>query len=439
MARRARRGGTFYGWYVALALFFSIFLSVGLRQGYGVFVSTWQDDFSVSVATVSIAAAVGWLMNGLAQPIFGRITDVMGGRGVILVSLLVMGGGSVAMAAVPNVYVLIGLYGFIISFATGGVSFTPAGVIVARWFRRKRGVAISLLTTGGSAGGLVLVPFAAYLLAFSNWRTAWLVMGLIILGLAVPLIALVVRSDPSDMGLQPDGDDAPTGDGVRSGPPAGPLDAKRWRDSLSSPPIWQLSLAYVVCGVTTASIAVHFVRWAESESISAGTAAIAFGVLSGINGLSIVAVGLLSDRMPRRVLLGGVYFIRAFAFLALVFLPGQAALWSFAIIGGMSWLATVPLTTALAADVYGVRHLGVLAGLINMTHQMGGAAAVYVFGLVFDRYNTYDPAYLAGAALLVLAAITALSIKERKYSARYSPVSAPASAQASATGDSGGP
>jgi predicted MFS family arabinose efflux permease len=191
--------------------------------------------------------------------------------------------------------------------------------------------------------------------------------------------------------------------------------------------------------VTTASIAVHFVRWAESESISAGTAAIAFGVLSGINGLSIVAVGLLSDRMPRRVLLGGVYFIRAFAFLALVFLPGQAALWSFAIIGGMSWLATVPLTTALAADVYGVRHLGVLAGLINMTHQMGGAAAVYVFGLVFDRYNTYDPAYLAGAALLVLAAITALSIKERKYSARYSPVSAPASAQASATGDSGGP
>jgi MFS family permease len=437
MAKRAKREGTFYGWYVALALFFSIFLSVGLRQGYGVFVSTWQEDFSASVATVSIAAAVGWLLNGLSQPIFGRITDVVGGRGVILVSLLVMGVGSVAMAAVPNVYVLIGLYGFIISFATGGVSFTPSGVIVARWFRRKRGAAISLLTTGGSAGGLVLVPFAAYLLAFSNWRTAWLVMGLIILGLAVPLIWLVVRSDPSDMGLQPDGDDAPApGDSSRSGPPIGPLEAKRWRDSLSSPPMWQLSLAYVVCGVTTASIAVHFVRWAESESISAGTAAIAFGVLSGINGLSVVVVGLLSDRMPRRVLLGGVYFIRAFAFLALVFLPGQAALWSFAIIGGMSWLATVPLTTALAADVYGVRHLGVLAGLINMTHQMGGAAAVFVFGLVFDRYNSYDPAYLTGAALLVLAAITALSIKERKYSARYSPMNAPVAG--ATTGDSGG-
>ena len=174
MAKRAKREGTFYGWYVALALFFSIFLSVGLRQGYGVFVSTWQEDFSASVATVSIAAAVGWLLNGLSQPIFGRITDVVGGRGVILVSLLVMGVGSVAMAAVPNVYVLIGLYGFIISFATGGVSFTPSGVIVARWVRRKRGAAISLLTTGGSAGGLVLVPFAAYLLAFSNWRTAWL-------------------------------------------------------------------------------------------------------------------------------------------------------------------------------------------------------------------------------------------------------------------------
>lgn len=426
VTRGAGRGGAFYGWYVAWALFFAAFISVGLRQGYGVFVSTWQDDFGASVATVSIAAAVGWLLNGLAQPILGRMTDIWGGRPIIIGSLVVMGVGSVLMAAVPNVYVLIGLYGFLISFATGGVSFTTSGVIVSRWFRRKRRTAISLLTAGGSAGGLVLVPFAAYLLILTDWRTTWVVLGAIILLLGVPLIALVVRSDPRDMSLEPDGDDAPEPGEVSATVPRGPLEADGWRDSLSSPPMWQLSLAYLVCGVTTASIAVHFVRWAESESISPGTAAIAIGVLSGINGLSVLTVGTLSDRMPRRVLLGGVYLIRGGAFLSLVFLPGQAALWGFAVIGGMSWLATVPLTTALAADVYGLRHLGVLAGFINMVHQIGGAAAVYLFGLVFDRYGSYDPAFLAGAALLLFAAVSALSIRERRYSARYSPVPTPA-------------
>ncbi len=169
---RAAQGGVFYGWYVTWALFFAAFISVGLRQGYGVFVSTWQEDFSASVATVSIAASVGWLLNGLAQPILGRLTDILGGRPVIITSLAVMGAGSIAMAAVPNVYVLIGLYGFLISFAAGGVSFTTAGVIVARWFRRKRGTSISLLTAGGSAGGLMLVPFTAYLLILTDWRTA---------------------------------------------------------------------------------------------------------------------------------------------------------------------------------------------------------------------------------------------------------------------------
>ncbi len=258
-------------------------------------------------------------------------------------------------------------------------------------------------------------------------------MGAVILLLGVPLIALVVRSYPSEMGLQPDGSGALSKGQKNSHAPTGPLEAERWRDPLSSPPMWQLSLAYLVCGVTTASIAVHFVRWAESESISAGTAATAFGLLSGINGLSVLAIGFLSDRMPRRALLGAIYLIRGVAFLSLVVLPGQAALWSFALIGGLSWLATVPLTTALAADMYGLRHLGILAGLINMVHQIGGAAAVFAFGLVFDKYGSYDPAYLAGAALLLFASLTALSIRERRYSARYSPVAT------TGAGDTSGP
>ena len=171
--------------------------------------------------------------------------------------------------------------------------------------------------------------------------------------------------------------------------------------------------------VTTASITVHYVRWALSEGIAPTTAALAFGLLSAINAAGVLAIGILSDRLPRRVLLGVVYLIRALAFVLLVVLPGPSALWAFAVVGGASWLATVPLTSSLTADVYGLRRLGTLVGMANFFHQVGGALAVYLFGLAFDLWDSYDLAFLVGAGLLVAAGLLSLSIRERRWSVRY--------------------
>lgn len=302
---------------------------------------------------------------------------------------------------------------------------------------------MSFVVAGASAGGLVMVPFAAYLLEIADWRTVWLIMGGIILLLGLPLMAIIVRSDPADMGLQPDGDRAGEGDGIGvAGDVAvsirvAPLETHHWRESFRSPPMWQLSLAFSVCGVTTAIIAVHYVRWAESESISAGTAALALGVLFAINGVGLVIVGWISDHMPRKNLLGTLYWVRSVAFLALIFLPGTTALWAFAIIGGISWLATVPLTTGLTADVYGIRNIGTINGLINMSHQLGGGAAVIIAGVVFDLWDTYDPAFAGAAVLLGLAGAVSFAIRERKYSVRYQAPELPPSPAVSATASDG--
>ncbi|MBM3138879.1 MAG: MFS transporter [Chloroflexi bacterium] len=427
------RRGAFYGWYVVGALFFATFLGVGTRQGFGVFVESWERDFGVSVGTISAAAAVGWVGNGLSQPLFGRLTDAFGGRRVLVASTVAMGLGTVAMAGAQNVFALLVLYGFVVSAAGGGVFPTPAAAVVSRWFQRRRGTAMSFVTFGGSAGGIVLVPFAAYLLLATDWRVAWLAMGGLVLALGVPLLLAIVRSDPGELGLQADGDDHHD-ERVGAGPrPAvhaqtGPLVAREWPDSFRTSPIWQLSLAYGVCGVTTAMASVHYVRWAATEGISPGTAALAFGLLSAINGAGLLTVGAISDRMQRKNLLGGVYLVRAVAFVMLVALPGVPALWTFAVIGGMSWLATVPLTTSLTADVYGLRHIGTLNGLVTMAHQLGGAAAVLVAGFAFDRFGTYDVSFLAAAALLVVAGLLSLTIRERAYSTRFQPVTAEAAA-----------
>ena len=420
-----RRSGAFYGWYVAGALFFAMFLSIGMRQGFGIFVETWQSEFGVGVAAISLAASVGWFVNGSSQVLMGWLIDRVGGRIVITVAALLLGASVLLMAAADSVLHLIVIYGVVMSLAAAGLAGGPPGAMVVRWFRRKRGAAMSLLTSGGSIGGLVLVPFITYLFLWTNWRAAWLIAGGIVLVLGVPLLYLVLRDDPADLGLQPDGDPLVPGGAVRP-VPVGPLQAHRWSAAFRSAPMWQLSIAYWVCGVTTASISVHYVRWAGAEGISPATAALAFGLLSGINAIGVLLVGPLSDRVPRKTLLGAVYLIRGVAFLLLVVLPGPAALWGFAVVGGASWLATVPLTTSLAADVYGVRHLGTLAGLINFAHQAGGALAVYLFGLVFDAQGSYDYAFLACVATLAGAGLVSLSIRERRYSSRYVTVAQPA-------------
>lgn len=131
-------------------------------------------------------------------------------------------------------------------------------------------MAMSILTMGGSVSGIVMIPFLAYFLLSASWQTVWLVLGALILGLGLPVLIFIVRSRPEDMGLLPDGDVEevaapgfeddfkPT---VRT-VVVGPLNTDRWQESFRSAPMWQLSLAYWVCGITTASIAVHFVRWA---------------------------------------------------------------------------------------------------------------------------------------------------------------------------------
>jgi MFS family permease len=440
-SENSSKRGLYYGWYIIAALFFVTTIAVGSRQAFGIFVETWENEWGVTTATISIAAATGWLVNGLSQPFVGRMTDVYGGRPVVILSLVVMGVATVGIATITNVYGLIALYGFVISFASGGISPATTGVIVARWFEKKRGMAMSFLIAGGSAGGMIVVPFLGFVMIEFGWRIAWLLSGGLALSLGLPLLFLVIRSKPSDMGLQIDGNAGNAGPGG-SGKDVdvavemvGPDFVDKWRDALGTKPIWQLSMAYWVCGITTAAMSVHFVRWAVSEDISTGRAALAFGVLSGINAIGVLVIGLLSDRWQRKNLLGAVYLVRAVAFVALIVLPGETAIWAFAVIGGASWLATVPLTAALTADVYGVRNMGTLFGFANMAHQLGGAAAVLFFGWAFTEWDSYNIPFAIGAATLLGAGVVALSIREKKHSVRY--VQVPVESLAGAAVDTG--
>jgi len=231
---------------------------------------------------------------------------------------------------------------------------------------------MALTTTGSSVGGLLLVPLTASLIGLVGWRSTWGVLGLLVLVLVVPLAFVLLRDDPEEMGLRPDGD-VPLAATEQAKPVLpGPLEVAYWRDAFRSPPMWQLCGGYAVCGFSIALLSTHFVPFAIERGFSPATAASAYGLMSGLNVVGVLAVGALSDRCGRTLPLGVVYALRGCAYTALVWGPGAWSLWSFAVIMGFSYWATAPLTSALTAELYGLQHLGMLNGVTFTGHQIGG-------------------------------------------------------------------
>ena len=419
---RAKRG-IFYGWYVIGAMFFMALIAVGPRQGLGLFFETWTETFGISITTLSLIVSAGWVANGVAHPFTGTLTDRYGGRIVMSTSMVALGVGSVLLGFVASPWTLAAVYVLVISPAMAGVLFVPASALASRWFKRQRGTAISVLTSGGSAGGMLVVPFMAYLFVLGDWRMTWMVIGAIMLVVAAPLLWFVLRDNPRDLGLWPDGDDGPADEAAATSITGlgrqGPFAVDRWREAYRTPPMWVLTSTYVVCGITTGSIAVHFVPYAVSAGISISTAALAFALLNLINLIGLLTSGYISDRVLRKNLLTVIYAVRGLAFISLAVFPAGAGLWVFAVVGGASWLATVPQTSALVAEIYGVQRAGVLNGMLTMVHQVGGAAAVFGAGLVFDLSGSYTPFFIVAAATLAFASIMSWVLRERSCSVRY--------------------
>ena len=408
----------YYGWYIVATAMFIAFVTTGARNSFGIFVIPMSEEFDWNRTTISIAAAIGWLVNGITQPFVGNLFDRFNGRKIIITSLIVVGLATMALSLTFHFLFLVFIFGFVMSTAMSGASQGTLGPMLTRWFRRKRGTVLGMNVAGASLGGLILIPFGAYLLDVTDWRTTWIALGLIILVLAVPLAFIFIRNNPAEMGLQPDGDPDPL-QGAQQERRPGPFEVERWKESFKSPPMWQLSAAYTVCGVTTGIISTHFVPYAEDVGVSQTMAAVIFGYMMGLNVLGGIGAGMIADRFGRKNVLGTVYLVRGLAYVLLVAMPGATSLWVFATLAGFSWIASVPVTTSLTADVYGLRALGTITGISFLCHQVGAFLSILLAGVLFDATGSYTLPFAIAGSLLFPAALAAFSINERKYSIRY--------------------
>lgn len=474
----------YFGWYIVATCFFVSFLSMPGRQGFGLFVTEMEPTFGWDRSDISWVGSVGFLINGAMQPIMGALFDRYGPRRVFGVGLAVMGLAIMSLAFMMDLDYMVNLglfsipldllwfilvFSIVINTCLSAASITNMLALVVRWFRRQRSKATGLAAAGTSIGGLMMIPFAAYLMGvidasgltvagveLAGWRTVWFLLGAMVIFLSAPLAVFFLRPSPEGMGLNPDGDPNPENVPAGSAPPprlSGLYEVENWRQCFKTPPMWQLSAAYVVCGITTGLLSIHFIPYAEDilpDTVNflwltfddkKVFAALMFGIMTGLNAAGVIITGLMGDRMRRKNVLAIVYATRGVAFMCLVFLPlfgyGMLGLVAFALLSGMSWVASVPLTSTLTADVYGFRALGTISGWVFFAHQIGSFFSIQLAGYAYEWFgNSYFWPFLIAGLTLIPASIAAYSIKEYHYSGRYN--SQPAPAPRLATAGAGG-
>lgn len=411
----------YHGWYVVAVCIVISIVTASVRGGVSVFVIPMSEEFDWSRGSISIAASLGFLLNGLSQPLLGGLLDRFGGRRVLLVNLTILGVTIAALSLTFHIIFFIFFFGVVAGTAFSGVSPSNTSALVAKWFRRRRAMAVGINAAGVGLAGLIAVPFAAYMIQVTNWQIAWMILGLIVIFIAVPLVYWLVHDGPEKLGLTPNGDEHLTNgvSGQSSEHRAGPLEAGRWRESFRSSPIWQLSVAYFVDGFTTANLLVHLVPFAIDRGVSPSTAAVVFGFTMVLSIVGSTTVGVMSDRMERRTVLALIYLLRGCAYGAVLLLPGVFGLWVFAAVIGLSFMPTVSLTTSLTADIYGLRALGAISGVAYLFRQIGGTVGIVLTGYLFDVTGTYGLPFAIAGFLLAPAALSAFAIKERQYSSRY--------------------
>jgi predicted MFS family arabinose efflux permease len=244
-----------------------------------------------------------------------------------------------------------------------------------------------------------------------GWRLSHIYLGAAVLLLATPLALLIPRRRAAS-----EGGPAPAGlqHTVR-----GPLETQSWAAALRSAPLWQLNGSYFVCGMTVSLFTIHFIPFATDRGFTLETAAHAFGLMAMCSVAGSLLSGVISDRLGRKNVLALAYLIRAGTFAQLLLWHHEMALYVFAVVGGLVWLATPPSTLALTGEIYGLRSLGTLGSVSLLAHQIGGGISVWLAGKLYDLTGSYDIAFTLAIIALLAASLISFGIAERRYSVRY--------------------
>jgi sugar phosphate permease len=428
LAAALARRDVHYGWVVAGVTFLVMLATAGAMGAPGVLIEPLQKEFGWSNADISAAISLRLALFGLIAPFAAAFLNRFGVRPVALTALTLIVSGILGSLFMTQLWQLVLLWGVVIGVGTGMTALVLGATIATRWFSKRRGLVVGLLTARNATGQLVFLPLLASLSTSVGWRVA-LATVVVVLLLAAALIALFMRDRPADVGLPPYGE--------REIVPAPPLQhglgtllltpLKTLRMAAATPIFWVLFITFYICGLSTNGlIQTHWITLCGDYGVAPVGAAGFLALIGVFDLVGTVLSGWLSDRYDNRWLLFWYYGLRG---LSLIFLPSSdfsmASLSIFAVFYGLDWVATIPPTVQLTVQRFGREKANLVFGWVFTGHQLGAATAAFGAGVTRTEFATYLPAlYLAGFACLA-AALLALSVRRQPDPARDGAVASP--------------
>jgi len=411
MAMRPRTAPSriFYGWWVVLALSVIVFLSAGIRFTIGPFLKPVSAELGVDRGTFSLVIALSLFLYGAAMPLVGRLVDRVGSRVVGSAGAVVMAASLLLTARMTTLWEFCLYYAVIGSVALAATGHVMGSVALARWFVRRRGVAMSALGSASMAGMAVLVPVAMWCILRYGWRTSFVILGVAALVIMLPLTLWVLRDDPESMGLEPDGPRAALAAPVET---TSVVERTAVGDALRLPSFWLLTGGLFNCGFSMSLLSAHGVPMLTDHGFHPMTASSAIGFLGMTAIGGGLGLGLVSDRWGRKPVLAAVYLLRLAAFSMLFLVRDPVLLLVVAAIGGVGMSGSLAMTSALTGDIFGRFSVGSIFGLIFLSHQTGAALGSWLGGALFDLTGGYGAAFSVAGALLLIAAGLSVTIDE---------------------------
>lgn len=406
----------FYGWWVVLATNIICMLGFGTwLYSFGVFFKPMMTEFGWSRALTSGAASLRSIEGGVAGPIVGWAVDKYGARGVILFGGIVSGFGFAMMFFVNSLLGFYIFYGIILSIGMSAMLYIPAFTVIAQWFNKKLSIALALLAVGAGIGGLVCAPSVAALITRFGWRVTFLIVGIIIWMVVIPL-SFVVKNRPAEMGLAPDGASLDTNDSID----AAAKNSKETfygsprqtdytlKQALHSSSFWVLAVCFFCMSITHATVFVHAIPFLTDVGISMTKAAFSIGLLTVVSIAGRLSFGYLGDYIDKRYLLLIAYFLMAIGVIILMYAREMKTVYLFIAFFGVGFGGNVPLMPAIRAQYFGRKALGKIQGSMSPITMVAGATGPVLAGHLFDTTGSYNSAFLLTAVLCVFAGILIL-------------------------------
>jgi MFS family permease len=410
----------FYGWIIIAVTFVTMAIGVNARTAFSLFFPPIIDEFGWERGVTAGAFSFGFLVSGAVSPLIGRMMDRFGPRAVMELGVALMAGGLLLAPLTTQPWHLYLTIGVLVGAGSICLGYSGQSLFLPNWFNRRRGLAIGLAFAGVGLGSMTLLPWVQHMIEQTGWRTACTAMGVVVLVVLAP-INLLLRKRPEDLGLQPDGDAAPTASSAK--PISNVVDpvwaGTDWtlRRALGTARFWWVATGYFGGLYIWYAVQVHQTKYLLDIGFSPAVAVWALGLVSLLGIPGQILLGHVSDRIGREWIWSASCFGFAICFAALIalkFYPTLLLVWLMVLAQGALGYGLTSIMGAVVVEIFQGKHYGSIFGTVMLAALAGGAAGPWVTGFLHDLSGSYTLAFIIGIAVSGFSAFAIWMASPRK-------------------------